>query len=96
MTVAPAWFDALRGLAMGIVLAGTGIGGLIWTPASIVLRWEPSIEARLRAERVAIIIAKALYRCSLASRGTVLTMRFAVQELGAFIQAQLTLRRCSS
>lgn len=33
MTVAPAWFDRHRGLAMGIVSAGTGIGGLVWAPA---------------------------------------------------------------
>ncbi|KAF5670461.1 monocarboxylate transporter [Fusarium denticulatum] len=33
MTVAPTWFDRQRGLAMGIISAGTGIGGLVWTPA---------------------------------------------------------------
>ncbi|CAH0045642.1 unnamed protein product [Clonostachys solani] len=33
MTVAPTWFDKHRGLAMGIVSAGTGIGGLVWAPA---------------------------------------------------------------
>ncbi|EXK85565.1 hypothetical protein FOQG_10361 [Fusarium oxysporum f. sp. raphani 54005] len=32
MTVAPTWFDKHRGLAMGIVSAGTGIGGLVWAP----------------------------------------------------------------
>lgn len=33
VTVAPTWFDARRGLAMGIVLSGTGVGGLCWAPA---------------------------------------------------------------
>ncbi|KAH7006794.1 monocarboxylate transporter [Ilyonectria destructans] len=33
MTVAPTWFDRHRALAMGIVSAGTGIGGLVWAPA---------------------------------------------------------------
>lgn len=33
MTVAPTWFDTHRGLAMGLVSAGTGIGGLVWAPA---------------------------------------------------------------
>ncbi|KAF4454043.1 monocarboxylate transporter [Fusarium albosuccineum] len=33
MTVAPTWFDKHRGLAMGIISAGTGIGGLVWAPA---------------------------------------------------------------
>lgn len=33
MTVAPTWFSKHRGLAMGIVSSGTGIGGLMWAPA---------------------------------------------------------------
>lgn len=32
-TVAPTWFSARRGLAMGVILSGTGIGGLVWAPA---------------------------------------------------------------
>lgn len=32
VTVTPGWFSSRRGLAMGIVLSGTGIGGLIWAP----------------------------------------------------------------
>ena len=37
VTIAPAWFTARRGLAMGIILAGTGVGGLVWAPALGVL-----------------------------------------------------------
>lgn len=33
VTVAPAWFDQHRGLAMGIISASTGVGGLVWAPA---------------------------------------------------------------
>lgn len=33
VTVAPTWFGARRGLAMGIILSGTGVGGLVWAPA---------------------------------------------------------------
>lgn len=33
VTVAPGWFDKRRGLAMGIVLSGTGVGGVSWAPA---------------------------------------------------------------
>ncbi|EED12241.1 MFS monocarboxylate transporter, putative [Talaromyces stipitatus ATCC 10500] len=33
VTVAPTWFSARRGLAMGIILSGTGVGGLVWAPA---------------------------------------------------------------
>ena len=32
VTVAPGWFKERRGLAMGIVLSGTGIGGTLWAP----------------------------------------------------------------
>lgn len=32
VTVAPTWYGARRGLAMGIILAGTGVGGLVWAP----------------------------------------------------------------
>ncbi|RSL58790.1 hypothetical protein CEP53_006046 [Fusarium sp. AF-6] len=33
VTVAPTWFTTHRGLAMGIILSGTGVGGLVWAPA---------------------------------------------------------------
>ena len=33
MAVSPAWFGRNRGLAIGIISAGTGIGGLVWAPA---------------------------------------------------------------
>ena len=33
VTIAPGWFDTRRGLAMGIILSGTGVGGVVWAPA---------------------------------------------------------------
>lgn len=33
VTIAPTWFAARRGLAMGIILSGTGVGGVVWAPA---------------------------------------------------------------
>ncbi|RAK81213.1 MFS general substrate transporter [Aspergillus fijiensis CBS 313.89] len=32
MSVAPTWFNARRGLAMGVIISGTGIGGMMWPP----------------------------------------------------------------
>ncbi|KAF8850704.1 MFS general substrate transporter [Acephala macrosclerotiorum] len=32
VTIAPGWFNARRGLAMGIILSGTGFGGVAWAP----------------------------------------------------------------
>jgi len=33
VTVAPTWYSTRRGVAMGTILSGTGIGGLVWAPA---------------------------------------------------------------
>jgi MFS family permease len=33
VTIAPGWFDQRRGFAMGIILSGTGVGGVVWAPA---------------------------------------------------------------
>ncbi|PWY75486.1 MFS general substrate transporter [Aspergillus heteromorphus CBS 117.55] len=33
MAVAPTWFSKRRGLAMGLIISGTGVGGMIWPPA---------------------------------------------------------------
>ncbi|KAL5355629.1 major facilitator superfamily domain-containing protein [Aspergillus floccosus] len=33
MSVAPTWFDKRRGLAMGVIISGTGVGGMIWPPS---------------------------------------------------------------
>ncbi|WWC64055.1 uncharacterized protein I303_106662 [Kwoniella dejecticola CBS 10117] len=34
VTVAPTWYDRRRGLAMGIIMAGTGVGGVVWAPVT--------------------------------------------------------------
>ncbi|KAG0646537.1 MFS transporter asaE [Hyphodiscus hymeniophilus] len=31
-SVAPAWYEKRRGLAMGVIMAGTGVGGMVWPP----------------------------------------------------------------
>ncbi|KAI3549298.1 hypothetical protein CSPX01_02406 [Colletotrichum filicis] len=35
MVVVPTWFDKHRALAMGIVSAGSGVGGLVWAPVLV-------------------------------------------------------------
>ncbi|KZT59144.1 putative MFS monocarboxylate transporter [Calocera cornea HHB12733] len=32
VTVSPGWFDKNRAFALGIILSGTGLGGLVWSP----------------------------------------------------------------
>jgi MFS family permease len=32
VTVSPSFFNARKGLAMGIILSGTGLGGMAWAP----------------------------------------------------------------
>ncbi|KAL4988771.1 major facilitator superfamily domain-containing protein [Aspergillus falconensis] len=33
MSVAPTWFDKRRGLAMGVIISGSAVGGMVWLPA---------------------------------------------------------------
>ena len=59
VTVAPGWFAEKRGLAMGIVLSGTGMGGTIWAPALRALNASIGFRNTLRLTGVlsAILIA---------------------------------------
>ena len=48
VTVPPGWFNERRGLAMGIVLSGTGIGGTLWAPVLRALNAEIGFKNTLR------------------------------------------------
>ena len=48
VTVAPGWFNQRRGLAMGIVLSGTGVGGTLWAPVLRSLNAEIGFRNTLR------------------------------------------------
>ena len=61
VTVAPGWFDARRGLAMGIILSGTGLGGVAWAP---LLRYMNSAIGFRNSLRVTGIIAAVLITAS--------------------------------
>jgi MFS family permease len=57
VTVAPGWFDGRRGLAMGIILSGTGLGGVAWAP---LLRYMNSTIGFRNTLRVTGILAAAI------------------------------------
>lgn len=48
ITVAPPWYKARRGLALGIITSGTGIGGLVWAPALRALNAKVGFRNSLR------------------------------------------------
>lgn len=48
VTVTPTWYTKRRGLAMGIILSGTGIGGLVWAPAIQVINTKYGFRTGLR------------------------------------------------
>jgi MFS family permease len=48
VTVAPGWFGARRGLAMGVVLSGTGVGGVLWAPLLRALNASMGFRGALR------------------------------------------------
>lgn len=60
VTVAPVWFTARRGLAMGIILAGTGVGGLVWAPVIKVLIDSVGFRNSLRVSGVVSFVLVAL------------------------------------
>ncbi|KUJ12623.1 putative MFS monocarboxylate transporter [Mollisia scopiformis] len=57
VTIAPSWYDARRGLAMGIILSGTGLGGVAWAP---LLRYMNSAIGFRNTLRITGVIAVAI------------------------------------
>jgi MFS family permease len=47
-TIAPTWYTKHRGVAMGIILSGTGIGGLVWAPVIHILNEKFGFRIALR------------------------------------------------
>jgi MFS family permease len=52
VTISPAFFDTRRGLAMGIILSGTGLGGMLWAPFLRYLITEIGFRHTLRVSGV--------------------------------------------
>ena len=48
VTAAPGWYDKRRGLAMGFILSGTGLGGVAWAPILRVLNEKIGFRDTLR------------------------------------------------
>ena len=71
VTVAPTWFTARRGLAMGIVLSGTGIGGVVWAPVlhAIVAKvgWRNSLRISAAVAFVLVSVAAPFMRWEAAA-----------------------------
>lgn len=62
-TVAPMWFGKRRGLAMGIILSGTGVGGLVWAPVMHILNENLGFRNALRISgsiTTALVVVGAL------------------------------------
>ncbi|KAI9836895.1 MAG: hypothetical protein M1819_001060 [Sarea resinae] len=77
LSVAPEYFDAHRGSAMGFVLSGAGVGGLVLSPATRALIGRVSIRWTLRvlslvvfgiAMPIALTAAPSRFNTSRASR----------------------------
>ncbi|OCH92967.1 MFS general substrate transporter [Obba rivulosa] len=102
MSLTPAYFNRRRGAAMGVVLAGSGVGGLILSPVIHALLESVGIRWALRVLAVwnfvfAVPVALALNRKHVSGNRTVGSSRvsmtlvkrgtFILQSLGAFLQA---------
>jgi MFS family permease len=60
VTVAPSWYDQRRGLAMGIILSGTGVGGVVWAPLLRFLNAAIGFRNTMRATGVLAFILISL------------------------------------
>ncbi|KAF4767324.1 hypothetical protein HAV15_009930 [Penicillium sp. str.  len=80
VTVAPTWFTLHRGLAMGIILAGTGIGGVAWPLAF-------SQITRIQAENAASSRSSTFFRLPLVDWRVVRSRKFVAHALGAALQS---------
>ncbi|KAB8268861.1 MFS monocarboxylate transporter [Aspergillus minisclerotigenes] len=102
VTTAPTWFTRHRGLAMGIILSGTGVGGLVWTPALNAcvdrlgfrkyfvgaMAWEPSTKARIETENSARTSrADGILKVPLVDWRVAKSRKFVAQALGAVFQS---------
>ncbi|PYH55367.1 monocarboxylate transporter [Aspergillus niger CBS 101883] len=98
MIVPPTWFSKRRGLALGIISAGTGIGGLVFAPviqasllicaSGAVLVWEPAMEQRLQEEVAAKpSLVSRLFQFPLPPWSLVRQRKFIAQVLNAAFQS---------
>jgi MFS family permease len=60
MAVAPTWFNKRRGLALGIIISGSGVGGMIWPPILRALITHIGVRNTLRVSGCLTIFIMAL------------------------------------
>ncbi|KAF7305587.1 Monocarboxylate transporter [Mycena chlorophos] len=82
MTVAPTFFDRHRGFAMGCILSGAGVGGLIFAPVIQLLLDNYGVRTTLQVLAGWNIAGRSRLNMALVKRGT-----FVYQALGALLQA---------
>ncbi|RAH51195.1 MFS general substrate transporter [Aspergillus brunneoviolaceus CBS 621.78] len=80
MIVPPTWFSERRGLALGIISAGTGIGGLVFAPVI-------QASGRLREEAASKSLLTRLCRVPLPPWALVRSRKFVAQLLNAAFQS---------
>lgn len=57
VTVTPTWYSKRRGLAMGLITSGTGVGGLVWAPSIRAMNEQLGFRMALRINGCAAIVA---------------------------------------
>jgi MFS family permease len=60
MAVAPTWFNKHRALAMGIIISGSGVGGMIWPPVLRALITKVGVQYTLRISACITILITPL------------------------------------
>ncbi|KAE8408873.1 MFS general substrate transporter [Aspergillus pseudonomiae] len=94
MAAPPSWFGKYRGLNMGIISAGTGIGGLVWSPILTACIQNLGFRNTLRLTGCICTVlicasgaVSGLLKVPFPPREIVTTRKFVAQSLNAVLQS---------
>ncbi|KAL6239464.1 major facilitator superfamily domain-containing protein [Aspergillus navahoensis] len=93
MSVAPTWFDKRRGLAMGMIISGSAVGGhgcISLTFVSVdghALRWEPKFHEQVRIQTQGLRRRSGWIKAPMVDYRVARSKRFLAQALGCFLQS---------